>query len=187
MSIEAKQVLVTPAQASKWLEKHYEAVAKSEFRQRTVSRTTVEKYATDMRCGQWLLDPNPIVFDENGNLINGQHRLEAVRKSGCTIAFFISTGWDEKQNGVSTIDCIDRGRPRSIGQQFSLHGVPYATKIAASVASIARVVNSGRAIPMSYGSSKYILDTLGLQTQIEALLTLGNVNKLGGKFIGPIA
>lgn len=38
----------------------------------------VNALARDMRLGRWMLSPQPICFAEGGDLLNGQHRLNAV-------------------------------------------------------------------------------------------------------------
>lgn len=48
-----------------------------------------EKYASDMVAGNWLPNPQPIMFYEDGELADGQHRLFAVVESGKTIAFYV--------------------------------------------------------------------------------------------------
>jgi hypothetical protein len=35
-----------------------------------------------MTNGEWVFDGTPISFDKYGNLLNGQHRLSSVIKSG---------------------------------------------------------------------------------------------------------
>src|SRR5437867_9143900 len=39
---------------------------------------TAEQYARDMIAGKWRLKPIPLCFDENGDLINGQHTFHAM-------------------------------------------------------------------------------------------------------------
>lgn len=49
---------------------------------RKLRTSIVTKYASDMSRDKWKLVPVPICFDENGNLGNGQHTLNAIITSG---------------------------------------------------------------------------------------------------------
>lgn len=55
---------------------------------RKVKPEAVLRYADDMIAGRWMLSPEPIVFT-NGVLVDGQHRLKAVIKSGLSIDFIV--------------------------------------------------------------------------------------------------
>ena len=48
--------------------------------------------SNQMTSGYWKENGQAIVFDINGNLIDGQHRLNAVTHSGCTIRALVCTG-----------------------------------------------------------------------------------------------
>lgn len=50
----------------------------------------VERMAKDMREGRWTFNPEPITFDEDGNLLDGQHRLWAIVESGTTQRFVVA-------------------------------------------------------------------------------------------------
>ena len=58
---------------------------------RSFRHTWVSVLAQDMLNGNWELTPSPIIFDEDGTLIDGQHRLMAVEKSGVTCSFVVCT------------------------------------------------------------------------------------------------
>jgi len=81
------QVLeVTPELASVWM-------VKNTFN-RNLSRQTVRKYASDMERGEWKLNHQGIAFDEDGVLVDGQHRLAAVRESGMSVRMMVTWGAD---------------------------------------------------------------------------------------------
>ena len=73
---------ITPVIAEEWKSRNIE-------NNRRLKPHTVAKYAVDMRNGNWGLNPDAIAFDENGTLFNGQHRLDAIIKSGKTIDAFV--------------------------------------------------------------------------------------------------
>jgi hypothetical protein len=77
---------VTPELATKWLEGN---VHNREIRQGVVAR-----YAADMKAGEWMLTHQGIAFDDEGTLIDGQHRLWAVIESGVTVRTLVTRGAD---------------------------------------------------------------------------------------------
>ena len=122
-----KVMTITPKLASEFLKN---VVIE---KQRKLSERLVDTYAQTMRNGKWVLTHQGIAFDKNGNLCDGQHRMQGVVKSGVTIQCIVSTDVDEMQNGVFTFDAIDRGVPRSIGDQLNVrHGIKNANLVAAS-------------------------------------------------------
>lgn len=46
----------------------------------------------DLRNGRWVEKGDPIRFDWSGRLIDGQHRLEAIRRSGVTLELLVVRG-----------------------------------------------------------------------------------------------
>lgn len=72
-SPNAELVHVTPAMASKWLEKNYD--------NRDQRKSRIDALATAMQNDQFVVTTDCIGFDITGRLVNGQHRLEAVVKS----------------------------------------------------------------------------------------------------------
>lgn len=70
---------------------------------RTVNPVIVKKYAADMINGNWKINPQGIIIDENGVLIDGHHRLNAVIMSGKTVEFNVCC--DAPENCVEVLDC----------------------------------------------------------------------------------
>ena len=77
-------VNVTPDLASEWLDRNQG--------NRNLRMSRVAAMAEDMRAGTWQLTHQGIAFDEDGNLLDGQHRLAAVVKSGETVQMMVTTG-----------------------------------------------------------------------------------------------
>lgn len=115
---------VTPALAKEWLTRNK--------RNRPASTVTIEKYRRDMADGNWQFTGDGIRFDAEHNLIDGQHRLNAVAAmpSGFTVPMLIIKGLEQKSQLV-----MDQGRRRTPGQQLSLLGIKHAN----IVASVARL------------------------------------------------
>ena len=75
----------------------------------------VKKMADTMRRGAWdTNNPQPVIFDYNGRLIDGFNRFSAVAESGLQQTFFVIRGADP-----SGIERIDRGlKPRTDSDSF---------------------------------------------------------------------
>lgn len=95
-------VNVTPAMAKKWLEQN-------DPKNRSVSFTKVQSLANDMRNGDWKLTHQGICFNDEGKLVDGQHRLQAVVMSEATIQLLVV---GNPEGSVS--DPIDRSIQRSL-------------------------------------------------------------------------
>lgn len=63
-----------------------------------------DNLARDMSSNNWNFDGSPIRIDVNGNLLDGQHRLTAVKKSGIRLLFLFVTGLPVSV--YSTIDTV---------------------------------------------------------------------------------
>lgn len=92
--------------------------------------STVAVFAAAMKRGEWVLNGDAIRFSSDGVLLDGQHRLEAVVKSGATIYSLVVYGLPP-----STFDTIDRGRPRTTADMLAIRGEKNYT----ALASVARL------------------------------------------------
>jgi hypothetical protein len=99
--------IVTPAIASKWLEKN--------TRNRPIDKNRVRKYVADMLRDAWTMSTDAIGFCDDGTLINGQHRLSAVCVSGCSVPMLIMIGLARETQAT-----MDIGQPRKVDQQLAL-------------------------------------------------------------------
>ena len=83
-----------------------------------------------METGVWQFAADPIRFDTEGNLLDGQHRLQALAncESGTKIRFLVVYGLEAESQLV-----MDQGRKRSAGQQLSMLGVPNSSNVASGV------------------------------------------------------
>ena len=74
-------MVITPEDAKQLLERNNN--------NRKLSRDIVRKYAKSMSDGKWEPNADMIAFNEEGCLVNGQHRLFAIVESGKSIDCFI--------------------------------------------------------------------------------------------------
>lgn len=72
-----------------------------------------KRYAMIMQNGNWKLTPEPICFDTDEVLLNGQHRLWAVIESGIGQEFVV---WEGMPRDVFAV--IDRGQMRSFSDAY---------------------------------------------------------------------
>lgn len=78
---------------------------------RKISGVVVDKYARDMRDGRWRLNGQTIKISASGKLMDGQHRLEAVKKAGRPFYAIVVRGVPEAAFGS-----LDVGRRRALGE-----------------------------------------------------------------------
>lgn len=106
---------------------------------RPVSKTYVLSYADTMRKGRWMLNGIPIVFDNEGHLIDGCHRMLAVEKAGITVPF-------EVRRGVTpeAFATYDNGRHRTLGQLLAMQGTKHYNLVASIVVVNEMLIKNGR-------------------------------------------
>lgn len=103
--LKMEYITITPEMDEKWLEKN---------RNRRVRLTDVEKYARDIQNGDWGTNRDPIAFSKDGYLVNGQHRLLAIIKSGISTKMLVERDVEE--------GCVfDTGLMRSAGDEVKLN------------------------------------------------------------------
>lgn len=146
--LNARWIEITPALALRWLTNN--------IRNRPVSHDVVLAYARDMKNGEWQSTHQGIAFNDKDELIDGQHRLHAVVLSGCTIRMMVTFGLPSVIAGkeVTPMDCVDRGKPRSVADQLKIqHGLKDGTAIAQITMGIARLCFRRKTRRMSVGQS----------------------------------
>lgn len=103
---------------------------KRNIRNRALDKKTVERYAETMKRGEWAENFEPIQISEGGVLMNGQHRLEAIVKSGTTQRMLLC--WGVKDKAFTT---YDRLRPRTNSDILGLEGIQQPKYIASIIKS----------------------------------------------------
>lgn len=101
---------VTPAQASEW-------IANMAPLQRPPSNSHVRKLAADMKAGRWKMTHQAIAIDQNGRLIDGQHRLLAVVEAGVVVPMMVAFGVPP-----GSFDHVDMGMSRRVTDILRLRG-----------------------------------------------------------------
>jgi len=98
---------------------------------RNIRQRTVLAYAHDMASGNWRWNGEGIKFDKNGWLIDGQHRLLAIIRSGVTIRMLVVRGLCEGAQST-----LDTGVNRQFADILKLRGEKSCASLAAAVRSV---------------------------------------------------
>lgn len=76
--------------------------------QRKMNETNVDKIERLMRNGDWVISPQGLAIGVDGWLGDGQHRVEAIQRSGTVQVFWVCDNVPD-----SVFPYLDRGKPRS--------------------------------------------------------------------------
>lgn len=109
---------VTPEMADEWEETNHNP--------RNTSMGIVNQYARDMKNDHWELNGEPMMFDEDGKLINGFHRCWACRVAQVPFRTYVIVGLPR---GTKTFDL---GYKRTHGQILKISGERYGNFLAAT-------------------------------------------------------
>lgn len=107
---------------------------------RILNSTRVAQFAADMLAGRWVPNGESIIIADDGTIIDGQHRLHAIVKSGVTIVTMLVRGVPR-----DAFRSVDQGRPRSLGDVLGINGEKYRTTVAAAL----------RLIVWAHGNPRY--------------------------------
>ncbi len=109
---------------------------------RNLSKDRVGKLADAIRRGEWVLNGDAIRISSMGNLLDGQHRLAAIVRSGISCRSVIVTGLPESV--FYTIDI--GGKARGPADVLSIEKEKNAVTVAACCQLVFRYLNTGNPI-----------------------------------------
>lgn len=95
-------------------------------RNRSLTAKTTNKYVRAIESGEWPFLGDPVRFDRNGDMIDGQHRMAAVVETGVTLEFVIVRGLAPDSQKY-----MDGGRTRTAVDQLKIEGMANAPAAAA--------------------------------------------------------
>jgi len=121
---------IAPNQAKEYLEKNP--------RNRNLRKKTVEFLAAQMVADNWQLNGETIIFDARGNLLDGQHRLNACVEAGKPFTTFVVRGIDA--NAQSS---IDTGIARTAGDVLTMNEISNGARLAAAARVIFAIEGIG--------------------------------------------
>jgi hypothetical protein len=167
-NVEVRFVNFTPTLCDKILKNH-------NTKNRPVTKSNVVRLTKEMKYGNWLFNGETIIFDEHGNLSNGQHRLESIINSGEPQIFVTVSGLDE-----TIFTTIDVGRKRTGGDILSISDIPNATQ-ASAILKIIHTFKKGKYSGLDLGSSSG-LENSGIIEYYHSLDGVERSIRVGGKY-----
>ena len=126
---------ITPAVASALINRSVEHGVKN----RKVNQKLVNRYAKAMLEGDWKINGKTVVLDEQGCILDGQHRLYACVQAN--VPFTTSFVENAPRDSFDTIDC---GRPRSASQILEMEGIKYYNTIASIIYGVEAIRQAGQ-------------------------------------------
>jgi hypothetical protein len=109
---------------------------------RALRKSHIVKLASEMKQGNWQCTHQGIAFNDKGVLIDGQHRLHAVKMSGVCVKMQVTRGVNTPDHLSLKIDLSAR---RSTGDLLKM-----PTKVASVITVLARMMNGWGSVPISY-------------------------------------
>lgn len=105
---EYLNLTVSPQLANHLLNNHYR-------QNRSVKKRVVAKYARDMKAGNWLFTGESIGIDIEGKILDGQHRLMAIRQADINVELPFAFGLP-----VKAMRAMDSGSSRSYSDYLTI-------------------------------------------------------------------
>ena len=157
------------------------AMLQSNIRNRKISHGTIEAYSQDMLSGNWGISHQGIAFNPDGKLMDGQHRLLAIIKSGIPVQMLVCTDVPLTYN-------IDNGRRRTPLNQLTMRGSVVSEQLInsqnISVARFYMIRNKSKITITTAQLEQFMFDHENAFIALQEC-TSGN-NKLRGVSISPV-
>lgn len=115
---ESFRITVTPGLAKELLKRN--------THNRKLRERAIGDYARDMKALRWPLNGEALKIAENGDVLDGQHRLHAVIAADVAVDMFIVVGLDPAAQ-----ETMDSGRKRTTGDALALREEANAVVLAA--------------------------------------------------------
>lgn len=139
--VKSEVVDMTPDVAKSFLGDNYE-------RNRNIRAGWLRQLIGMIKRDEWVFNGEPIIIDDRGKMIDGQHRCEACIAAGKTIRVLVVSGVPSGGEAYAT---IDRGAGRTLRDLFDKH--------AGEIASVGRLLYTAE----YFGLSKWRGQLLGVQ------------------------
>lgn len=92
---------------------------------RHIKPTKAQHFAKDMISGNWVFNGEPIIIAKDGQLNDGQHRLNALIEANLSLPMLMVFGVSRESRIT-----VDQGSARSASDYLSMEGYHYATNAA---------------------------------------------------------
>lgn len=124
-------ITVTPEMASEWLS------FRNHPKNRPLSRSVSARYQADMEAGRWVPGtPEGYIFDTEGYIISGQHRMKAQANGNVTLDVWV---FPDEPRGI--FEVVDQGYKRTAAH---LLRVPYASSLGNAARLLAALADGDR-------------------------------------------
>jgi hypothetical protein len=99
-----------------------EELLKLNHSNRPLKQKSINHYAKEMKSGNWRSTGEGIKVSKNNRLLDGQHRLHAVVKSGVTVEMLVISDLED-----DIFNVLDTGVVRTAGDVLAINGVKHPT------------------------------------------------------------
>jgi len=131
---------------------------------RTMKRTAIVQYTKDMRNDKWLNTADPLKFGTDGQLKDGQHRLQSCVEANRPFTTHVCFGVNPDSFHV-----MDTGTKRSAQDVLYIMGVPNSKLAALTIKTMKMLETGQRGGGMVVASNEYVKDIyLGLNKDLFA-------------------
>jgi hypothetical protein len=165
-------ITVTPDMAAGFL--------KNMVNNRRPKKQQVDKLGREMVGGNWLLSGEALIFDEEGMMLDGQHRCLGAVATGQAFVTLVVRGISR-----AAFDRLDSGAKRSAGDILGIKGVVHRDLVAAAVAMLIIHRDGGMWYnsPGTRHSAHVVAKSFSLFPGVEEMATVAQeLNRvLGGK------
>jgi hypothetical protein len=139
---------------------------------RNLSRLISRRYADIMRRDEWINNGQGIIFDDEGFLRDGQHRLQAVVEADTIIEINVTRGVP-----ADAFDTVDTGKKRLASDALTMVGEVNTSQLAAALRLLYHYDNEALhewSHPMKRASNRQILEVMKNNIGMRACLTESN-------------
>lgn len=149
---------ITPKMAEEYL-KHNKI-------NRALKDKRVTSYANDMKDDAWQLNGEAIRFNNSGDLIDGQHRLNAIIRANKPIQMVVMRGIND------TVSVYDRGVNRNVTDSLILEGLDksIANNKWVSVAKLHFYVQRGRTVISDNVIKEFLIENCDHITTLNKII-----------------
>tara|TARA_R100001015_G_C4620568_1_gene177543 strand:+ start:557 stop:1420 length:864 start_codon:yes stop_codon:yes gene_type:complete len=95
---------------------------------RSMKPANLKRLVTAIDNGEWIITNQGLAFDKDGNLLDGQHRLLAIVKTGKTLPIMVARNMDPK-----IFNCVDTGTARTAADGLYIEGCSTSKHLAAGI------------------------------------------------------
>jgi hypothetical protein len=128
---------------------------------RPLSKNVVRLYKAAIERHEWMVNGETIIFDEDGYLANGQHRLTAALESGKPITSFVMRGVSKR--AFETIDNVKR---RAVSDVLAIDGKLNTHTLAAALRAI-EFLMAGSYASRHLFTPKHALEVLDVYPNVQ--------------------